>query len=439
MRFPRARRRSLRRGAVYVFVLASAMVVAMVSMAVLAVAQINGRVVAQANDSAEAEVLAEAATEFALSAIASDANWRTDYPTSMPVGPLALGRGTISFSIADDAGGNLVSNPADPVRISGTGIVRGAKKVYSLRCASGGALSCLQVSAAFGGKISLTSMTLTGGSAVSLTSNALITPISATSVSFGMATTLQAPTTITTLLCSGTTPTTTSGTRSLPDPVHVFDYYKANGTQITIGSIPASGTLHTMQLALLSPGSNPYGGGTNAQGIYWIDCKSTEALQISNCRIVGTLVIFNPAATSGTINSNYFAPAVSNYPALLVQGNWSLGTVATNLADSAATGNATTPTINYNPANTPYNGVSDTTYTTTYPSRIDGIVYASGNLTGKNAPAVNGVLLAGGTFTQSSGSLTLTYNSAYYTNPPPGFTSSTIVPVPGSWKWEKAP
>ncbi|MDB5303206.1 MAG: hypothetical protein JWM97_755, partial [Phycisphaerales bacterium] len=170
------RSRQLRRGSVYVFVLATGMVIAVIAAAVLTVAQVNGRVVSQANDSAEAEVLAENAVEYALNVIANDSTWRTDYPLLMATGPVPMGRGTISFTLVDDMGGTLATSTTDSVRIYGTGKVRNATKVYSLKAAPNSALNCLQTAMDVSGAATFGStMTISGSgliaSNVSVTGN----------------------------------------------------------------------------------------------------------------------------------------------------------------------------------------------------------------------------------------------------------------------------
>src|SRR5689334_5864746 len=93
-----------RRGGVYVFVLGTAMLVTIIGMMVLTTSQINVRASGGTNDGMEAAALAESAVEFALQKVAKDSTWRTDYTNNVIVTPaVPLGRGTISFKLADDA------------------------------------------------------------------------------------------------------------------------------------------------------------------------------------------------------------------------------------------------------------------------------------------------------------------------------------------------
>ena len=75
---------------------------------------------------------------------------------------------------------------------------------------------------------------------------------------------------------------------------------------------------------VLGPSVNPFGVGTNAHGVYWIDCAGNR-ITIERSRIRGTLVLINPGSGSsvgsGPIN---WSPAVPGYPALVVNGDFTL-------------------------------------------------------------------------------------------------------------------
>src|SRR6185312_17223796 len=96
--------RHARRGSIYVFVLATAMLLTIIGMMVLTTSQISARSTYNANDSIEAAVLAESAVDYALQQIANDSNWRSDYTNNVIVTPAKnLGHGSITFKLADDA------------------------------------------------------------------------------------------------------------------------------------------------------------------------------------------------------------------------------------------------------------------------------------------------------------------------------------------------
>jgi hypothetical protein len=176
----------------------------------------------------------------------------------------------------------------------------------------------------------------------------------------------------------------------------------------------------TIYRKVLSPNHNPYGSGiTNPEGIYVIDCRGLD-IHIQSSRIVGTIVLLNPARRSsvrtGPVN---WQPAVPNFPALLVDGSFEIHADDSGLVESREQ-------TNFNPLGTPFNGISpskDTDQNDTYLSRINGIVYVSGNLRFGSHPVLEGVVVCGGKVTVAD-FLDLTHNPFPAQNPPPGFRDS---------------
>ncbi len=195
---------------------------------------------------------------------------------------------------------------------------------------------------------------------------------------------------------------------------------------------------------LLSPTSNPYGvGGTNAQGIYVIQCNNAT-VTIGNSRIVGTLVFVNPGSNSGVVGPVVWEPPVYNYPVLLVE--YTGGSNQFNIAPTSGALSESSLGVNLNPPGTPYpfvGGTANSTLTDSYPSQISGLIYSSSNLTFYNSPSIFGVVIANNQIqvttppaNQSTTSINLSYNNIYLNNPPPGFTAGTISMkvVPGTWQ-----
>jgi hypothetical protein len=217
--------------------------------------------------------------------------------------------------------------------------------------------------------------------------------------------------------------------RSMPDPATVFDYYVANGTPIDYATLDSGiGGSRAITKRLLSPTVNPYGlGETNPEGIYVIDCQGGR-IRISSCRIVGTLVLLNVGANSEFFIDLNIAPAVANYPSLMIQGDIEF------FYEGAAVVSEDVAGISYNPPGTPYEGQEDTDITDTYPTVIKGLVYVSNNVISFESPTFDGVLVVGNTMTIQQ-SLDLQYQSTYLTQPPPGFRVGSVMQVvPGSWR-----
>ena len=166
-----------------------------------------------------------------------------------------------------------------------------------------------------------------------------------------------------------------------------------------------------------STGRFIYKQAVNANGINFIDCES-QNLYIERSRICGTLLVLNPGPNSridyGPI---HWSPHIPGYPALLVNGNFSIR--ATNQPLSEAD-NA----VNYNPSSPvafPYNGSADSDSTDQYASEIHGLVCVSGNLTYKYTPQIRGRMIVGGNGGNpvNNGSPTLTYLPDSLLSPPP--------------------
>src|SRR5207244_1629695 len=124
--------------------------------------------------------------------------------------------------------------------------------------------------------------------------------------------------------------TSPAAARVMPDST-VFDYYIANGTKLT----GVAGGGYSISKCLLSPSNNPLGGGTNAKGIYIIDCAGNK-LSIDTMRMVGTLVVLNAGSGSRISGGANFAPAVAGYPCLLVRGPMDVNLSGSALKDSDA-------------------------------------------------------------------------------------------------------
>jgi hypothetical protein len=209
----------------------------------------------------------------------------------------------------------------------------------------------------------------------------------------------------------------------LPDPMDVFEYYISNGTPITYSQLPGG----KIEKCVLSAGANPFGSQlTNSQGIYVINCQGNK-VSIMECRVRATLVFINASAVE-VKGSILWEPHLATFPALLVQGNLNLNW------DSQTPLSEGSNDVNYNPPHTPYTTGSDSDKLDPYQGSITGLIYATGDLETSNRSTVNGVVVIGGK-AKSDAMFNVTYDSSYYGNAPPGFTSGTDMEiVPGTWK-----
>lgn len=419
-----------RRGSLYTSVLLVSLMVSMIGLASLQIAKITLRQATDMSSGPSSQILARSAIEFALLQLRADSNWRTtftndtSYPTS---GPITLGNGSFTFRFVD-ADGNLADDDSDAVRVWGiatTGETTWAESVLVLPTGSG--ISSLQSSLYSGGALSVSS-------GVCVESNQRVAAAGAIAVN----------STQSLLSCkyvdAGTTITgnaagmrsTSVAARKLPSDT-AFDYYLARGTFIDIASLPTSSGAKRIGEAVLGPGVNPYGL-ANPEGIYVLDCKNLK-LTISDSRIVGTLVILDPGADSSIADKVSIAPAISNYPSLLVRGNIKFTYQSDTFLKESSEG------VNFNPVGAPDGGVTDADASDNYPSLIRGLVYVTGALEAPSdgQSSVNeGVIIAGSMSFASPHRAR--YSPLFASSPPPGFARGNPMAIaPGTWRRETAP
>jgi hypothetical protein len=400
-------RREARSGFLYVAVLLTTTLVAIIGLAAASVAHLEMRIVSQSADLLEAQTLARSAVEEALLRIDRDPDWRTTYAHGVeaPQPGEAVGTGTIAFKLLD-SDGNLADDESDSVEVIGIGRVGNIVAAESVRLyPTGRALTCLGASFCCDGDI-----TLEDGASIKtsqrVVSNGTINASGSSSSIVGNAEAAGSVLgTVTGEITVGATP------RQMPSG-DAFEYYRDNGTWINVNSI-SSGTIENV---VLGPSSNPFGTQTNAEGIYVIDCGGQNVV-IRNCRILGTLVLLNPGSNSYVGNSVRWDALVPNYPALLVDGSLDILHGKSNLSESG------------------HGGSEDSDTSDTYPSGIRGLVFINGQFGNAQSGGnpIDGVLIAQTSRIQSDCELTCRSTFADY--PPPGFTSGNPMRVsPGSWK-----
>ena len=404
-----------RRGTVYLAVLGVAMIVSIIGMISMQLARLQLRSTQNLQDLEEARVLAESGVEFGMGNMDYLDDWRTDMTSGVEFdSPIAVGGGTMSYMLVDDDG-DLADDTTDPVRILGIGRVGEATYVASVQLEPAGTgLTCLEVAMHAGSFLELKSKTTDCDQTISsnldvknsgATVNADIEAVGNIDGSFNGTTT------------TGITP------RSLPSTSNVFDYYITNGQVIDFDSIPSA----KLQDLVLSPESNPFGTPAGPLGIYVIDCQGSK-LEIRDVRIVGTLVLLNASSGATFKERIHWEPAVANYPALMVQGDFSSDWKGDENLSEPALG------VNFNPPGTPYEGDEDSDQLDEYPPIIKGLVYVSGNLEIKREFHLQGTVVVGGDILVDD-NLELTYDATLLSNPPPGFASGDEMQlVPGTWQ-----
>jgi hypothetical protein len=204
---------------------------------------------------------------------------------------------------------------------------------------------------------------------------------------------------------------------------------------------PYPSIIRAIHRTVLGPNHNPFGSGqTNPEGIYVIDCEGDWVLSIQRARIMGTLVVLNPKSGTYVWSVVNWAPAVSNYPALLSNGgvNFWLGNKAERELDEAY------DNVNYNPSGAPFQANWDEDKQDVYPALMRGIVYSYVGIGLKYHPVLEGVLLTHGEIVSESTDLLgqtvfdVTYLSHFYREAPPGFRAPPVLRLaPGSFRPNK--
>ncbi len=408
-------------GTIYVAVLGVSLIVAVISIAAMHVARIELREVTAVDEISRARLMAESGIEFAICKIKSNPLWRLDYVsgvTNTPSGALSslTGSGQFEFTLTDNDG-DLNDDNQDSITLRSVGTAGGATSVVEvLLQPSGAGLNCLEASLHSSGPISIQDI---------LTTDQTVSANSDITIAGGMSIQGNAWSTGTINgSVTGTANQNQSPPREMPDPVSVFEYYLANGTPIPLAAIPGA----TIENVVISAGHNPYvPNATNSQGIYVIDCQGNNLL-IENARIEATLVIVNLAAKLQIAKSIHWQPAIANFPALMTQGLVEMQWDRNFPLSEQSLG------INFNPAHTPDNGISDNDTSDSYPSMISGLVYIDGNLAVTQDSKLTGVIVVTGTVLVDK-KISLNYQSTFLDSAPPGFAAGADMQiVPGTWK-----
>jgi cytoskeletal protein CcmA (bactofilin family) len=400
------------RGSVYLYVLASSLLVTLLGLGALAAVRLEMRSTRLARDSAEARAYAVSAVELGLLQIKQNANWRTAWPNGTWLDSRPLGAGQFTLLGTDPVHTSLNDSPYDPLILTGIGTRGNARHKAQVTLVPVvkplEALSlCLQAS----GQIQVT-----GGHQITLVGAPL-----ATNGQLDNGGTIDGSAQAQSLNHTGTV----TGTLTVPGPFRpmpdatVFTSYISKATAVPFAS--------TIQNVVLAPGCNSLGP-TDANGFYVIDTAGHD-FTLRNSRIYGTLII-RAAGKNVTIDD---AISMQNYrsdaPVLMVEGNLTIKPSSTTgvLSESACA-------TNFNPIGAPYNGVTDTDQTDQYPDEIRGLVHVKGSLQLQQTARITGVVICEGTVTDG-GTNTIIYDPSLYTNPPTGYTYVNGMKVsPGTWR-----
>ena len=230
---PRIPTRARRRGAVYIVVLLSTLIVAATGLAALQLSRIQNATASGGNSFIEARTIARSAIDIGMLKIRNDPLWRTNLGNGVWVNNQALGEGTYSLTATDPIDNDVANGDNHPVILTGSGTVDGATFKASVRLEVGPRSgSCLEVSMISGGDSTVDSATLTSDQTVTANGN----------YTGSGSSTVNANVEAMSGVAGGTyTKTTTNRAtaREMPDPATAINYYLASGTAISYSDLPA--------------------------------------------------------------------------------------------------------------------------------------------------------------------------------------------------------
>jgi hypothetical protein len=210
----------------------------------------------------------------------------------------------------------------------------------------------------------------------------------------------------------------------------------ARAVTISYSSIPGG----NISKALLSSGVNPYGSVSSA-GIYFIRVPLLSTLTITNSRINATLIV-ELALTSRLVitGANNISPSDATLPTLVIN---SIATSTVRIGGTTGTLDESVASANFNPTSTPYQGVTDSDKTDSYPSEVRGVVHSISTLASiqvDSSAKIVGALICEGSVSLDGGA-TIAYDPQLLQDPPAPYRTGAagMAPVAGTWKWQVLP
>lgn len=417
--------RHARQGYTYIIVMMSAIIVSTIAMSAVWAArkhQIEQNVADQAYELASA---ADSAIELALARIAADTNWRTAHVHNTEYGPFALGEVSLFYRLLDPNGdiGNGRLRDITVIGIAKRGTLSYAAQVEAtpagpaLTFLNHGFSTALDVNMPF-------RCTWTNNGSFHFDDDLRLQHQASLS---GVVNVVDSLTLDWGSYMNG--PSTTSVPRASFANFDTLNRYIQEATNISITSLPTVSGRRRIGNCLISPNHNPFGTSLNEKGVYRINCNG-QNIELTNCRILGTLILQNLGSNSRIWLNVIAQPAFANYPSLYIDGDIDIDTRWGNFSEASIG-------TNLNPVGAPYQGSTNTNQNDVYPARIEGLFYVRGTvwLAYDSELEVDGVFRPYELTTNSDTSMRINYNSDLAANPPPGFRQDTIMrPIQGTYR-----
>lgn len=405
--------RRRRRGGIYIVVVGVAMIVSVLALGAILVRRIERRTSQGTADVAEARTYALAAIEIGRLRIKGDSDWRNTYSNGVWEADVPIGSGTYTLEGIDPDDDVLNDGADHPLVLIGTGQKGLARQKMQVTLVAyqpplDALLTCVHSQNELlvkSGKL----LTVTGAPA-------------STNANFDNDGTLDGSVEALSRSGGGTVTgdeTIPAPPKDMPDP-GLFDMYVSMATEI-----PYSGDL---EKHVLTPGVNTYGGGLDADGLYYLNTGGND-LNIRGTRIHGTLVVDAGVGKVLLDDAAFLHNYRPYYPTLIVKGmvDLQLRSGDYGLGES-------TWSTNFNPSGAPYEGASDDDHSDTYPNEVRGLVHVTGALKLKQNARVLGVVICEDTV-DCQGTNEIIYAPELYENPPQGYRKPPIMKISsGTWK-----
>lgn len=396
-----------RRGSVYLLVLIVTGVLTTIGLTSISLVARSRQVASLRQSVSDANTANMSAIELAAHRLSITPEWRTVYQSKQVVDNEQLGSALVSVSV-DPADASVTSD----VTLTAVAEASDAMQfvVASVR-PTGVGFASLSTALHVAGNIQFENALVQADAPISANGNIV-------SIASEINAPVQAAGNITGSLyldsqAQGVSPITS------PD-ISVIESFAAVAVQIPYAALPSG----RIEDTLMSPGSQPFTNEEHPDGIYAIDCGGAN-ITIRNSRIVGTLVLIDVGGFSIIEDSVLIEPARADYPSLLVKGSITitLGSLALRESDAGE---------NFNPAHTPFDGISDENIDDQYPSMIRGVVYVSDELVTRKRAAFSGAVFADSLDCRES--LSIRHDHTLTDNPPIGFVDHyTYHLLPGTW------
>lgn len=229
-----ARRNKNRRvGGVYIAVLGTALIVALLGMSALIGQRIQNRLLVASSSIRQAQLNANTAVELGLLIMKQDTNWRTTYSNGNWFVNRSTALGTCTLNVTDPSDSNLANNADDPILVTAIGYSGEAEQRVKVTVdPRKDPLSCLRSGIAVGDSVTLQGDTLRTNGLI--TANQLS---ASTSQVYGK---VEAVSVGGSTYNSTTTQITSDKRPTMPDWASVFNYYRTNGSQIDVTLLPTA-------------------------------------------------------------------------------------------------------------------------------------------------------------------------------------------------------